>query len=288
MKNPKPENRNPKFATAPCAVRSVLECGRARGASGNRSADFQSAVSRVSNPQAPRKLEDDREFNALPTGSRRNSRLETCATVAMAAAGRTAGWQPAVSRIANPQAPRQLEGNRPFNTLPTGSRRHSRLETCATRWRPSRRMLALGFLCSLLCLPALAQYAIDWHTMDGGGGTSTGGVYAVSGTIGQPDAGVMSGGLFTLHGGFWGIVAAIQTPGAPYLTVWRTATNTVVVSWPLAGAAGWVLQATNALPTVSAPWPQIPPPYQTNAGVISVTVTNVPPTGSQFYRLHKP
>ena len=33
------------------------------------------------------------------------------------------------------------------------------------------------------------DYAIDWHTIDGGGGTSTGGVYAVSGTIGQPDAG---------------------------------------------------------------------------------------------------
>jgi hypothetical protein len=29
---------------------------------------------------------------------------------------------------------------------------------------------------------------LDWFTIDGGGGTSTGGVYAVSGTIGQPDA----------------------------------------------------------------------------------------------------
>lgn len=36
---------------------------------------------------------------------------------------------------------------------------------------------------------ALAQsYSIDWFTIDGGGGTSTGGVYSVSGTIGQPDA----------------------------------------------------------------------------------------------------
>jgi hypothetical protein len=30
--------------------------------------------------------------------------------------------------------------------------------------------------------------AIDWSTIDGGGGTCTGGVYSVSGTIGQPDA----------------------------------------------------------------------------------------------------
>ena len=69
----------------------------------------------------------------------------------------------------------------------------------------------------LLALPTLAHaqsYSIDWCTI-GGGGTSTGGVYAVTGTIGQPDAGTLSGGNFTLDGGFWGIVAAIQTPGAP-------------------------------------------------------------------------
>jgi hypothetical protein len=28
------------------------------------------------------------------------------------------------------------------------------------------------------------SYSIDWFTIDGGGGTSTGGVYSVSGTIG--------------------------------------------------------------------------------------------------------
>ena len=31
---------------------------------------------------------------------------------------------------------------------------------------------------------ASAQHAIPWHTIDGGGGTSTGGVYSVSGTTG--------------------------------------------------------------------------------------------------------
>lgn len=45
---------------------------------------------------------------------------------------------------------------------------------------------------------------LSWHTMDGGGGTSTGGEFELSGTIGQPDAGVMTGGTFTLGGGFWG------------------------------------------------------------------------------------
>jgi hypothetical protein len=38
-------------------------------------------------------------------------------------------------------------------------------------------------------------------------------LYAVSGTIGQPDAETMSGGNYTLQGVFWGIIAALQTPG---------------------------------------------------------------------------
>src|SRR5512134_2287053 len=79
----------------------------------------------------------------------------------------------------------------------------------------------------------LAQpYSIDWSTIDGGGGTSTGGVYSVTGTIGQPDAGTMSGGNYTLQGGFWGVVAAVQTPGAPLLSIFRTTTNTLAVTWP--------------------------------------------------------
>jgi len=45
------------------------------------SADFQSAVSRISNPQTPHKHERHGDLNARPAGSRRYSRLETCATV---------------------------------------------------------------------------------------------------------------------------------------------------------------------------------------------------------------
>jgi hypothetical protein len=33
---------------------------------------------------------------------------------------------------------------------------------------------------------------------------TTGGDYALSGTIGQPDVGEMSGGDYTVSGGFWG------------------------------------------------------------------------------------
>ncbi len=48
------------------------------------------------------------------------------------------------------------------------------------------------------------DFDINWHTIDGGGlMRSTGGDFELSGTVGQPDAGSMSGGDFTLTGGFW-------------------------------------------------------------------------------------
>ena len=48
-------------------------------------------------------------------------------------------------------------------------------------------------------------YSIDWYTIDGGGTTfSVGGSYSLGGSIGQPDAGSLSSGSYTLNGGFWG------------------------------------------------------------------------------------
>lgn len=46
-------------------------------------------------------------------------------------------------------------------------------------------------------------FSIDAYTIDGGGGTSLGGGFELSGTIGQPDAGAHFGGGFELIGGFW-------------------------------------------------------------------------------------
>lgn len=46
-------------------------------------------------------------------------------------------------------------------------------------------------------------FSLDWWTVDGGGGTSTGGAYALSSSTGQPDAGVLSGDGYQLSGGFW-------------------------------------------------------------------------------------
>jgi len=130
------------------------------------------------------------------------------------------------------------------------------------------------------------SYGIDWFTIDGGGGTSTGGVYSVSGTIGQPDAGVASGGNYSLLGGFWGAVNVIQIPGAPLLSVEQLGGGNVRVYW-LLPADGFVLDQTSAVaaPPAAVSWSQVPFAYQTNATQISVTVA---PSGNKFYRLRHP
>ncbi len=76
-----------------------------------------------------------------------------------------------------------------------------------------KRLMLLAFISIALALlsasaPASAQsgggYDLSWSTVDGGGAMfSTGGGYSLGGTIGQHDAGTLSGGGYTLAGGFW-------------------------------------------------------------------------------------
>jgi hypothetical protein len=73
-----------------------------------------------------------------------------------------------------------------------------------------KSLLPFAACCLLLAaVPALAQsgggYDLSWSTVDGGGGTfSTGGGYSLGGTAGQPDAGLVTGGIYVLGSGFWG------------------------------------------------------------------------------------
>ncbi|HXR05029.1 MAG TPA: hypothetical protein VN836_10025, partial [Verrucomicrobiae bacterium] len=59
----------------------------------------------------------------------------------------------------------------------------------ATRILAVLMLLCLSTLNSQFSTANAQQYSIDWHKVAGGGGTSSGGTFAVSGTIGQPDAG---------------------------------------------------------------------------------------------------
>jgi hypothetical protein len=79
----------------------------------------------------------------------------------------------------------------------------------------------LLFLRSFIPAIGFSQgYSIDWFKIAGGGGTSTGAQQVVTGAIGQPDArGAMSGGNYSVTGGYWSVIDMVQTPGAPTLLV---------------------------------------------------------------------
>ncbi len=132
-------------------------------------------------------------------------------------------------------------------------------------------------------LHAQTNFAINWYSIDGGGGSSTGATYTVTGTIGQPDAGTMSGGGFALAGGFWGIISTVPTPGAPTLQIARSITNSVIVSWP-SPSTGWRLQQNTNVNTTN--WTDVAQTPGDDGTTKSKTVS--PPLGNRFYRLITP
>jgi hypothetical protein len=124
-----------------------------------------------------------------------------------------------------------------------------------------------------------AQLVINWHTIDGGGGTSTGGVYCVSGTIGQPDASrPMTNGQYAITSGFWALPQAVQTPGAPLLSITAAGPGLAEISWE-PETPGFVLQETLSL----SPTNWVNSASGTNNPTM-VSVTNA----ARFYRLNKP
>jgi hypothetical protein len=134
------------------------------------------------------------------------------------------------------------------------------------------------------CLRASAQsYAIDWHKIAGGGGTSAGGTYSVSGTIGQPDASLqpMTGGNYSLTGGFWSLIAVVPTAGLPDLVITR-AGNNVMVSWPATG--DYTLQQNSNLANSSG-WAASGYTIATANGTNSITINA--PAGNLFFRLSR-
>ena len=130
---------------------------------------------------------------------------------------------------------------------------------------------------------AAQSYSINWYKISGGGGmNSTGGTYSVSGTIGQHDAGTgMTGGSFSVTGGFWSLIAPVQTPGAPFLFIVHDA-NSVTLLWQAVG--GWTLQQNNDV-NAAASW-------SSTSGVTNSSGTNfltlTRPTGRSFFRLISP
>ena len=149
--------------------------------------------------------------------------------------------------------------------------------------QPCNRRLWLALLllvsCSVQVSTARAQYAVDWSAIAGGGGTSTGGVYSVSGTIGQPDAGTpMTNGQFSVTVGFWALPISVQTLGAPTLKIVPGAPGQATLSWN-PDTPGFVLQETVTLS----------PANWLNSTSGPTNPVHVPATATRkFYRLFKP
>jgi hypothetical protein len=102
----------------------------------------------------------------------------------------------------------------------------------------------------------------------------------VSGTIGQPDAGVLSGGNYTIVGGFWSAIAATPTsPASPQLSVSVSGKN-ITISWP-SSATGFTLQQNTSLN--SATWQTAQQTPSDNGTIRSISLTA--PAGNMFYRL---
>jgi hypothetical protein len=66
-------------------------------------------------------------------------------------------------------------------------------------------LLAAPTLARPQAAPTADTFDQSWWSIDGGGTMNASvGAYSLSGAIGQPDAGALSGGAYTLAGGFWG------------------------------------------------------------------------------------
>ncbi len=150
-----------------------------------------------------------------------------------------------------------------------------------------RRFLAACMTLMLSTLYAHAQqYAVPWFKIAGGGGMqSTGGVYALSGTIGQVDAGrAAATNAFRIEAGFWAI--AIQQLGYPPLNITKDAGTNYFVSW-LTAEPGLMLQQASALSTPTV-W------IDTSELVSTSGLTNIVQQGiaggvtHRFYRLRRP
>lgn len=138
--------------------------------------------------------------------------------------------------------------------------------------------MALFLIPALL---ALAQnYSIDWHKIAGGGGSGSGGQYSLSGTIGQHDAGgPATNSEFSVSGGFWTIFA-VQTTGAPTLSIKVIGGNSVMVYWPSA-TTGFDLQVNPDLNPAN--WTA--PSQTVNDDGTHKYIIITPPTGNAYFRL---
>lgn len=148
------------------------------------------------------------------------------------------------------------------------------------------RMRPLAVSVLLLLGVGLAQAQTNWSltrlTLVSGGGVCTNGPITLRVTLGQTAAGgPLTGGGYSLMGGFWAGAAVVQTPGAPLLSIARLGGN-IVISWT-GPATGYALQQSPSI--VNAAWAEVSQTPLDGGGTHSVTVPLAP--GNWFFRLKK-
>jgi len=71
------------------------------------------------------------------------------------------------------------------------------------RWLPGAILVLILLAGASFALAQSGGFDLSWFSVDGGGtAASEGGEFSLASTIGQPDAGTLSGGEFALSGGF--------------------------------------------------------------------------------------
>ena len=149
-----------------------------------------------------------------------------------------------------------------------------------TRIKKTSSILLSG-LFSIWAVAATAGYDLTRNTISSGGGTSSGGQFSISCTVGQPVCGLVKAGTVAMDQGFWADAVAVQTVGSPRLTLVRSGSN-VILSWP-SSATGFSLQFTTNLNP--AAWTSV-----AQTAVLSGTQYQVPVPAAlqkQFFRLIK-
>jgi hypothetical protein len=89
----------------------------------------------------------------------------------------------------------------------------------------------------------------------------------------------MTGGNYSVTGGFWALISVVQSLGAPTLYITH-AGNSVTLFWQNTGT--WTLQQNSDL-AVASGWVSSGSPVTTANGTNSVTINNA--TSNLFFRL---
>jgi hypothetical protein len=85
----------------------------------------------------------------------------------------------------------------------------------------TKKFTVMGMLLALLSLGAIAQDTkIESHVISGGGGTSSSGSVVLTGTIGQPVAGLSTGGNYRMKAGFWNVMLQVVVEPDESFAAW--------------------------------------------------------------------